>query len=110
MDILRDTTPIVEQISVDEAFLDVSDMPQPIKSIASDLQKRVMQETGLPCSLGCATSRLVAKIANDFGKKQVKTGRSPQQITVIEPGEEESFLAPLDIQALWGSDQKQPLS
>ena len=106
MDILRDTTPIVEQISVDEAFLDVSDMPQPIKSIASDLQKRVMQETGLPCSLGCATSRLVAKIANDFGKKQVKTGRSPQRITVIEPGEEESFLAPLDIQALWGIGPK----
>lgn len=106
MDILRDTTPIVEQVSIDEAFLDVSDMPQPIGSIALDLQKRVLQETGLPCSLGCATSRLVAKIANDYGKKQVKTGRSPQKITVIEPGKEEEFLAPLDIQALWGIGPK----
>ena len=106
MDILRDTSPIVEQVSIDEAFLDVSDMPQPIGSIALDLQKRVLQETGLPCSLGCATSRLVAKIANDYGKKQVKSGRSPQKITVIEPGKEEEFLAPLDIQALWGVGPK----
>ena len=106
IDILRDTSPIVEPVSIDEAFLDVSDMPQPIGSIALDLQKRVMQETGLPCSLGCATSRLVAKMANDFGKKQVKTGRSPQKITVIEPGKEEDFLAPLDIQALWGVGPK----
>jgi DNA polymerase-4 len=106
MDILRDTTPIVEPVSIDEAFLDVSDMPQPIGSIAFDLQKRVLQETGLPCSLGCATSRLVAKMANNYGKKQVKTGRSPQKITVIEPGKEEEFLAPLDIQALWGIGPK----
>ena len=106
MDILMDTTPIVEQVSIDEAFLDVSDMPQPIASIAQDLQKRVMQETGLPCSLGCASSRLVAKMANDFGKKQVKTGRSPQKITVVEPGTEEEFMAPLDIQALWGVGPK----
>lgn len=106
MDILRDTSPIVEPVSIDEAFLDVSDMPQPIGSIALDLQKRVIQETGLPCSLGCATSRLVAKMANDFGKQQVKTGRSPQKITVIEPGKEEEFLAPLDIQALWGVGPK----
>ena len=106
MDILRDTTPIVEPVSIDEAFLDVSDMPQPVASIALDLQKRVMQETGLPCSLGCATNRLVAKMANDYGKKQVKSGRSPQKITVIEPGKEEEFLAPLDIQALWGVGPK----
>ncbi|NLB70626.1 MAG: DNA polymerase IV [Chloroflexi bacterium] len=106
MDILRDTSPIVEAVSIDEAFLDVSDMPQPIGSIALDLQKRVMDETGLPCSLGCATSRLVAKMANDFGKKQVKSGRSPQKITVVEPGKEEEFLAPLDIQALWGVGPK----
>ncbi len=106
MDILRDTTPIVEPVSIDEAFLDVSDMSQPVSSIALDLQKRVMQETGLPCSLGCATNRLVAKMANDYGKKQVKSGRAPQKITVIEPGKEEEFLAPLDIQALWGVGPK----
>ena len=106
MDILHDTSPLVEQMSVDEAYLDVSDMPQPIASIAFDLQKRVMDETGLPCSLGCATSRLVAKMANSWGKKQVKSGLSPQKITVIEPGQEEAFLAPLDIQALIGIGPK----
>lgn len=106
MDILHDTSPLVEQMSVDEAYLDVSDMPQPIASIAFDLQKRVMDETGLPCSLGCATSRLVAKMANSWGKKQVKTGLTPQKITVIEPGKEEAFLAPLDIQALIGVGPK----
>ena len=106
MDILRDTSPIVEQVSVDEAFLDVSDMPQPIASIAKDLQKRVLNETGLPCSIGCATSKLVAKLANDFGKKQIKTGRSPQKITIVEAGDEADFLAPLDIQALWGVGPK----
>ena len=106
MHILHDTSPIVEQMSVDEAYLDVSDMPQPIASIAFDLQKRVMDETALPCSLGCATSRLVAKMANTWGKKQVKTGLSPQKITVIEPGQEEAFLAPLDIQALIGVGPK----
>ena len=106
MDILRDTSPLVEQVSVDEAFLDVSDMPQPIGSIALDLQKRVLQETGLPCSLGCASSKLVAKIANDYGKKQVKTGKSPQKITIIEDGQEEEFLSALNIQALWGIGPK----
>lgn len=106
MAILRDTSPVVEQISIDEAFLDVSDMPQPIASIARDLQKRVLSETGLPCSLGCATNKLVAKVANNFGKKQVKTGRSPQQITVVPPGGEAEFLAPQDIQALWGIGPK----
>ena len=106
MDILRDTTPIVEQVSVDEAFLDVSDMPQPIGSIAIDLQKRVLNETGLPCSLGCASSKLVAKIANDYGKKQVKSGLSPQKVTVVDEGKEAEFLAPLDIQALWGIGPK----
>ena len=106
MEILRDTTPVVEQVSVDEAFLDVSDMPQSISSIACDLQKRVLNETGLPCSLGCATSKLVAKIANDYGKKQVKSGLSPQKVTVVEEVKEAEFLAPLDIQALWGVGPK----
>jgi len=106
MSILQDTTPLVEQVSVDEAFLDVSDLPQPLRLIALGLQKRVADETHLPCSLGGSTNKLVAKMANDYGKKQVRTGRAPRAITIIEPGEEQAFLAPLDIQALWGFGPK----
>jgi len=106
MSILQDTTPVVEQVSVDEAFIDVSDLPQSLRMIAVGLQKRVADETQLPCSLGGATNKLVAKMANDYGKKQVRTGRAPRAITIIEPGEEQAFMAPLGIQALWGFGPK----
>jgi DNA polymerase-4 len=106
MSILQDTTPLVEQVSVDEAFLDVSDLPQPLRLIAFGLQKRVADETQLPCCLGGGTNKLIAKMANDYGKKQVRTGRAPRAISIIEPGEEQAFLAPLDVQALWGFGPK----
>lgn len=106
MSILQDTTPLVEQVSVDEAFLDVSDLPQPLRLIALELQKRVAEETRLPCSLGGATNKLVAKMANDYGKSHVRTGRAPRAITIVEPGDEQTFMAPLDIQALWGFGPK----
>lgn len=106
MSILQNTAPVVEQVSVDEAFVDVSDLPQPLKMIAFGLQKRVADETQLPCSLGGAANKLVAKMANDYGKAQVRTGRAPRAITIIEPGSEQAFMAPLDIQALWGFGPK----
>ena len=106
MDILRSYTPLFQQISVDEAFLDVSDLPQPAGAIAREIQSRVDHEVQLPCSLGVATNKLVAKVANDFGKSQVKTSQAPRQITIIPPGGEAAFLAPLDIQALWGIGPK----
>jgi len=106
MEILRSYTPLFQQVSIDEAFLDISDLPQPAKAIAYEIQARVDREVGLPCSLGVATNKLVAKVANDFGKRQVKTGQAPRQITVIPPGQEAVFLAPLDIQALWGIGPK----
>lgn len=106
MSILQDTSPVVEQVSVDEAFIDVSDLPQPLRLIALELQKRVADETKLPCSLGGATNKLVAKMANDYGKKKVRTGRAPRAITIIESGGEQAFMAPLDIQALWGFGPK----
>ena len=106
MDILRSYTPLFQQISVDEAFLDVSDLPQPAGAIAREIQSRVDREVQLPCSLGVATNKLVAKVANDFGKSQVKTGQAPRQITVVPPGGEAAFLAPLEIQALWGIGPK----
>lgn len=106
MDILRSYTPLFQQVSIDEAFLDVSDLPKPAGVIAREIQERVDREVHLPCSLGVATNKLVAKVANDFGKSQVKSGQAPRQVTIVPPGEEAVFLAPLDIQALWGIGPK----
>ncbi len=106
MDILRDYTPLFQQVSVDEAFLDVSDLPQPIGAIARDMQQRIDRELHLPCSIGAATNKLVAKVANDFGKSRVRTGQAPRQITIVPPGNEADFLAPLEVQALWGIGPK----
>ena len=68
MAFLRDLTPLVEQVSIDEAFLDVTDLPDSGEVLARRLQEKIAQETGLPCSLGVAQSKLVAKIATDVGK------------------------------------------
>ena len=106
MDILRSYTPLFQQVSIDEAFLDVSDLPKPAGLIAREIQERVDREVHLPCSLGVATNKLVAKVANDFGKSQVKSGQAPRQITIVPPGEEAAFLAPLEVQALWGIGPK----
>jgi DNA polymerase-4 len=74
--------------------------------VAREIQERVDSEVHLPCSLGVATNKLVAKVANDFGKSQVKSGQAPRQITIVPPGEEAVFLAPLEVQALWGIGPK----
>lgn len=106
MDILRSYTPLFQQVSIDEAFLDVSDLQKSAGLIAREIQERVDRELHLPCSLGVATNKLVAKVANDFGKSQVKSGQAPRQITIVPPGEEAVFLAPLEVQALWGIGPK----
>ena len=103
---LIDITPLVEPISIDEAFVDVSDLPDSIETIATTLQTRINQTLNLPVSIGAATNKLVAKIANDWGKKQKIGPEPPNAITVISPGEEAAFLAPLPVQALWGIGPK----
>ena len=95
-------TPLVEQLSIDEAFLDVSDLPEPGEAIAKALQAGVNRELRLPCSLGVATNKLVAKIANNFGKSAHRTDVAPNAITVVAPGREADFLAPLAVAELWG--------
>jgi len=68
MAVLFDAAPVVEQISIDEAFLDVSDDPLPGRDLAMLLQQRIRSELGLPTSWGVAANKLVAKIATDLGK------------------------------------------
>lgn len=101
-----DITPFIEKISIDEAFMEVTDLSEPLSEIARDLQQRVNREMNLPASLGGATNKLVAKIANDWGKSQKKSPEPPNAITIIPPGEESAFLAPLPVQSLWGVGPK----
>ncbi|MDE2748219.1 MAG: DNA polymerase IV [Chloroflexota bacterium] len=106
MAILRDTAPDVEPLSIDEAFLDVTILPEPIETIARKLQKRINAELELPCSLGGATNKLLAKTANTVGKARQPTDKPPNAITIVPPGAEASFLVPLPIQRLWGVGPK----
>lgn len=98
MALLREAAPVVEQVSIDEAFLDVSDDPRPAGQIAGELQARILHEHGLPTSWGAAGNKLVAKVATEVGK--------PRGLVVVPPGEEPGFLAPLPVQMLWGVGPK----
>jgi DNA polymerase-4 len=106
MALLRAVTPLVEPISIDEAFLDVSALDRPGVEVARQLQKRIRDKLGLPCSLGVATNKLVAKIATDVGKAGATGGGPPNAIQVVPPGQEAAFLAPLPARALWGVGPK----
>jgi DNA polymerase-4 len=106
MERINQLTPLVEQVSIDEAFLDVSDMPETGLFLARQLQARIRQELGLPCSIGVASNKLVAKVASDVGKAGHRGVEPPCAITVVPPGEEARFLAPLPAQALWGIGPK----
>ncbi len=106
MAILHNLSPLVEQVSVDEAFIEVSDLPQDPAEIAAGLQRRIRAETKLPCSLGVASNKLVAKIANDYGKGKRRGSDYPNAITVVQPGEEANFLAPLPVRMMLGVGKK----
>ncbi len=100
MALLGGYTPLLEPLSIDEAFLDVTGTEAhygPPAQLARTLQDRILAELRLSASLGVAGNKLVAKIASDF--------RKPHGITVVPPGEEAAFLAPLPIRKLWGVGQ-----
>lgn len=106
MAILSSRTGLVEQISIDEAFLDLSDLPEPALEIAQQLQREIRAELDLPCSLGVATNKLLAKTATDAGKAKHRGVTPPCAIEVVPPGLEAAYLAPLPVQALWGIGPK----
>ena len=110
---LRDLTPLVEQISIDEAFLDLSDIHESPELIARKLQARINEELQLPCSIGIASNKLVAKIATEVGKslalREIKAKgeiKPPNALTIVPSGEEAAFLAPLPAEMLWGVGPK----
>jgi DNA polymerase-4 len=90
-------TPLVEGLSLDEAFLDVTGTERlfgPPRELASRLRREVRQETGLAVSIGIAPVKLVAKIASDLAK--------PDGLLEVEPGALREFLDPLPVGRLWG--------
>lgn len=96
MDIIVDETPLVEQVSIDEAFFDVTpgrySKESPV-AICRRIQERVC-DLGITCSIGLSTSKTVAKVASEREK--------PRGLTVVPPGTEGLFLAPLPVRALSG--------
>src|SRR5512138_3127639 len=111
---LQDLTPLVEQISIDEAFLDLSDIHEAPEQIAQKLQSRINTELQLPCSIGIASNKLVAKIATEVGKalrlREIRSAQReagpPNALTIVPPGEEAAFLAALPAEMLWGVGPK----
>jgi len=113
MGILRVQTPLVEQISIDEAFLDISDIQQEPERFGRGLQTRVRDELHLPCSIGIASNKLMAKLATEVGKalalQKIKAEglvEPPNALTVVGLGEEAAFLDPLPADMLWGVGPK----
>ncbi|BBH64005.1 DNA polymerase IV [Actinoplanes sp. OR16] len=96
-EIFEDTTPIVEPLSIDEAFLDVDGLRKirgtPVE-IAHRLRADVRERAGLPITVGVAGTKFLAKVASGAGK--------PDGLLVVEPGEELAFLHPLPVEKLWG--------
>jgi DNA polymerase-4 len=104
---LHDLTPLVEQISIDEAFLDISGVQESPTRLAMDLQADIKIELQLPSSIGIASNKLVSKIATEVGKKWSKRKNEPPfGLTVVPAGEEAQFLAPLPADMLWGVGPK----
>ena len=103
---LHAITDRVQQLSIDEAFLDVTGHAAPAATLALELQAQIRDELKLPCSLGVAGNKLVAKIATDVGKAARRSGQTPSALCVVPPGEEAAFLAPLPAGVLWGVGPK----
>lgn len=96
--ILRDTGARVQSLGLDEAFLDVTGLPEPGEAIARAIQERIASELLLTASVGVGPNKLVAKIASGLNK--------PAGLTVIPEGEVEARLSPMPVTVLWGVGPK----
>lgn len=96
--ILREFSPLMEDVGIDEAFLDISEIDRPAGEIASEIKKRIGEGTGLTCSIGIGPNKLIAKIASDMQK--------PDALTIIYEADIQSRLWPLSVRKLWGVGPK----
>lgn len=106
-DVFFEYTPLVEGLSLDEAFLDVTGAMRLFGSgveIAHDIRRRVQQETQLTCCVGVASSKFIAKLASKAAKPRPSANSVEPGAGVVEvrPGAELAFLYPLSVSALWG--------
>ena len=95
--VFEDTAPLVEALSIDEAFLDVRGMERSVGTpleIARTLRRRVRDEVGLPITVGVARTKFLAKVASGVAK--------PDGLLLVPPDEELAFLHPLEVERLWG--------
>jgi DNA polymerase-4 len=93
MDILRSFTPLVERMSVDEAYLDVSEMGDAV-TLAREIKRRIKEERGLTSSIGVSCNKFLAKLGSGFQK--------PDGLTVIRDEEKVEFLKPLPVGSIHG--------
>jgi DNA polymerase-4 len=101
MAIFRDFSPAVQQLSIDEAFLDITGTEGlfgPFAETAKKLKERIRAETGLTVSVGMASNKYIAKIASGMSK--------PDGLFMIPPGEEEQFMRSLPVEKIWGAGNK----
>jgi DNA polymerase-4 len=96
--VLHKISPVMEDVGIDEAFLDITDVPGTSEEIAKRIKQKIMEATGLTCSIGIAQNKLVAKIASDMQK--------PDGLTIVEPGTEAEVLKDLQVRKLWGVGPK----
>ncbi len=100
-EIFQSFTPMVEGLSLDEAFLDITKSLRlfgSARNIADQLRERVLEDVGLTISVGIASSKYVAKVASDLEK--------PDGLVAVRPGRERQFLAPLPLKCMWGAGPK----
>ena len=106
MEVLLSETSLVEQASIDEAYVDLADIEESADVFARRVQLRVATELRLSISCGIAGNKLVAKAATDTGKKLARAGKMPHAIYVVPPGGEATFLGPLPVDTLCGIGPK----
>jgi DNA polymerase-4 len=97
-DILKEVTPMVEDVGIDEAFLDISSIDRPSDEIAREIKRRIKEAIDLTCSIGIAPNKLLSKIASDLEK--------PDGLTIVTEKDIEARIWPLPARKLWGVGPK----
>jgi DNA polymerase-4 len=96
--ILKSFTPLLEDVGIDEAFLDITDIDMESEAIARRIKDKIREEIGLTCSIGIGPNKLLAKIASDMKK--------PDGLTIISPEDIKKMIWPLPVRKLWGVGPK----